>query len=229
MERHQHEAAKSRELGRNPGLRQQANERVNHHVAHTMNLLRRDAFAAQIFVGVGRRREQQIRELVGYEAVDLLRHSSIPRAQAGLEVRDWDAKLGTDQSRSHRRVHIAIDHDPVGVPLEHDRFETQHHLRRLLRLTARPDGEVHIRFRHLQLAEKHVRHARVIVLTSMYQGLAKQRLAKRSLANIGTLPKSPKNRGRLHEIWAGAYNVKDMHGEGAYGLQPTILPTRWFN
>ena len=55
-------------------------ERVDHDVADTGDLLRRDAFRAQVGVRIRRRCPQQIGDRVGDEAIDLLRHPAIAAA-----------------------------------------------------------------------------------------------------------------------------------------------------
>ena len=79
-----------------------AQQRIDHDVADHANRLRRNAFGQQILISVTRRREQEIRDLIGEHAIDFFRHSSIAAAQTGFDVRDFDVELGADQCTSHR-------------------------------------------------------------------------------------------------------------------------------
>ena len=69
-------------------LRQKLHQCVDHHVPDEENLLRRDALALQIFVSIGRRREQKVRELIGDKPVDLFRHLSIERPKPASTCAD---------------------------------------------------------------------------------------------------------------------------------------------
>ena len=71
--------------------------------------------AAQVRGRVVGGRQQDGRELVGEDPVDLLGHRSIERAQPGLDVRDRDAPLGGDQRGGERRVDVSDHDDEVGA------------------------------------------------------------------------------------------------------------------
>ena len=101
-------------------------------------------FGQQVLVAVARRRQQQIREPIGDDPVDLLGHRAIEAAQAGLDVRDRDQQLRRHQRRRHRRVHVADDDDQVGPLGEADLLERDHHLRGLHRVAAGADAEIAI-------------------------------------------------------------------------------------
>ena len=59
-------------------------------------------------------REQQVRQVIGDDAIDLLRHPAIEAAQPGLDVRERDVELGRRQRRGQRRVGVAVDEHGVG-------------------------------------------------------------------------------------------------------------------
>ena len=72
----------------------------------------RDALAEQYLPGPGGRREKVIGNMVGEDAVDLLRHAAVVRAQPGFHVADLDTQLGGRQGPGQ---------DAVGIPLDdHD-------------------------------------------------------------------------------------------------------------
>ena len=74
------------QYGQSLRRRQHPGQAVHHDVAHKVDLLRSDAFAPQIVVGVARGREQQVGDLVGEQAVDFLRHGAVAGAQSGFDV-----------------------------------------------------------------------------------------------------------------------------------------------
>src|SRR5579872_1956968 len=79
------------------GLRKKAQESVDHHVAHEVNLRMVDAFAEQILVAVRGRSEEQVRKLIGDEAIDLLGHGAVAGAEPGLDVTNAYAEFCRDQ------------------------------------------------------------------------------------------------------------------------------------
>jgi hypothetical protein len=109
----------------------------------------------EILVRIGGRRQQQVRDLIGYDAIDLLRHGAVEAAQACLDVRDGDEQLGRDQRRGHGRVHVTDNRYQVGAIRETDLFEFHHHPRGLDGVARRSDFEIAIRDRQVQLADEH--------------------------------------------------------------------------
>ena len=85
--------------------------------------------------------EEVVRELVGDDPVDLLRHRAVEAAQARLDVGDRDPELHRDERRRERRVDVAGDDHEVRALLLEDRLEALHHPRRLLRVRAGADAE----------------------------------------------------------------------------------------
>ena len=51
--------------------------------------------------------EEEVRDLVGEDAVDLLRHGAVEAAQPGLDMGDRDAELRRDERGGQRRVDVA--------------------------------------------------------------------------------------------------------------------------
>ena len=58
--------------------RQGPSQGVNHHIADKVYFCIRNTFAAQIVIGIDRGSEQAIRQLIGDDAVEFLRHGAIP-------------------------------------------------------------------------------------------------------------------------------------------------------
>ncbi len=61
-------------------------QRVDHQVADEMHPVGRDALACEVVVGAALGRVEQVGDLVGQDAVDLLRHAAVEAAQPGLDV-----------------------------------------------------------------------------------------------------------------------------------------------
>ena len=70
-------------------------QRIDHHVADELDARRVDAFAREIRRGVALGRVKQVGELVGEDAIDLLGHVAVEASQAGFDVRDRRALLGS--------------------------------------------------------------------------------------------------------------------------------------
>ena len=114
-------------------------------------------------------REQEIRELVGEDAVDLLRHAAIVGAEPGLHVADRHAELLRGQRGGQHRVRVAFHQHHVR-PLAHDhRLHPAHDRGDLVGLRARSDLEVHVGTRETELLEEHAVHVEGVVLSGVEQ------------------------------------------------------------
>src|SRR3954453_7016598 len=103
--------------------------------------------------------------MVGDDAVDLFRHSTVVAAQPGFDVADADAELACGDRAGEGRVDIAGDHDEVGRELGKGLFEL---LRSRLR---RPRVELDVRPWQRQLCEEHVAEECVVVLARVDEAL----------------------------------------------------------
>lgn len=71
--------------------------RIEHHVADHLNGGSRKAFAFEVPAGRGGRCEEQGRDVVRQDAVDLFRRGSVERAQASLDVGNRDSQFRRGQ------------------------------------------------------------------------------------------------------------------------------------
>ena len=130
--------------------------------------------------------------MVGDHAVDLLGHPPVERTQPGLDVRDGDAVLGSDQGGGKRRIRVAIDEDGIGSGIAQDRVEGDQHPRGLLGPRPSPDIEVMVRRRQPELAEEGSRHRIVPVLTRVDElesnRARRSGLQRRRLDELGSRP-----------------------------------------
>ena len=72
-----------------------------------------DAFASQALDGLGGGAEEVGGDVVGEDAVGLLRQVAVVAAEAGLDVGDGDAELRRGERAGQRRVGVAVDEDEV--------------------------------------------------------------------------------------------------------------------
>jgi hypothetical protein len=72
------------------------------------------ALLTEVLHRVGRRREQEVAEPVGHDAVDLLRHRPVAAAEAGFDVGDGATGLGGHEPTGDRAVDVADDDHDVG-------------------------------------------------------------------------------------------------------------------
>ena len=88
-----------------------APQRVDHRVADVVDAPGADALGLEVGLALRAVREEQVGELVGEDAVDLLRHAPVARSQARLDVRDRDPHLGGGERAGERRVDVPGDDD----------------------------------------------------------------------------------------------------------------------
>src|SRR5687768_12756339 len=85
-------------------------ESIDHEVAHQEDALARPAFAGEMDQPFRIRNKQELREHIGNDAVDLLRHTPVAAAQPCFHVSDGKIQLGGRQGAGHGRGYIT-DHD----------------------------------------------------------------------------------------------------------------------
>ena len=90
-------------------------------------------------------------QVVGEQAVVLLRHRRVEAAQAGLEVRDRDVELDRGERAGERRVDVARDDDAGRAPLEQHLLDADERPRRLLAVRAGADAEEDVRLGQAEL------------------------------------------------------------------------------
>ena len=175
-------------------------ERVDHRVAHVVNRLDRAAFANEVLACLWRVDEQQIGYGVGQDAVDLLGHRAVERAQPRLDVADSNAQLGRHDRGGERRVDIAGNEHDVRPPLQQHGLEPLHDARCRRCMGASPDVEPDVGLANPEFVEEHLRHGGVVMLTGMDE---------RVFERLGTLGQSRDDRRDLHEVGTGADDRDD--------------------
>ena len=101
----------------------EATQRVDHRVTNKMDPRRVDPLSLEVGGRLGAVGEEQRRQAVGEDAVDLLRHGPIKRPQSRLHVRDRDAELCGRQGDRQGRVDIAACAHKVRSPFEQHLLE----------------------------------------------------------------------------------------------------------
>ena len=139
---------------------------VDHHVADDLHVAG-DRLGAQVGCGRLGWAEQQRREVVGEHAVELLGHTTVERAHAGLDVNDRCGGLRRGERAGERRVGVAVNEHCVGGQLGDQRLERAEHARRLPGVRAAADAQLAIGPRQAQLGKEHARERVVVVLAGV--------------------------------------------------------------
>jgi hypothetical protein len=142
-------------------------QRVDHHIADKEDSLLGNSFGPQIASCVLTGREEIIRDLVGHEPIDLLRHGPVEASQAGFDMGYKDGQFGGDEGAGCGRVDVADDDDQIGLLFEAHSFEFDHDFPGLLGMASGPDTEVDIRRRNPQVAEKGAGHIIIVMLAGV--------------------------------------------------------------
>ena len=72
-----------------------------------------DAFGGEVARRRVARAQQEVRQVIGDDPVDLLGHAAVEAAQPGLDVSDGHEQLRGRQRTGQRGVRIAVDQEPV--------------------------------------------------------------------------------------------------------------------
>jgi hypothetical protein len=183
---------------------QRGEEAVDHRVADEVHLRGVDALGGQVGERVRRGGEEDVRQGVGDDPVDLLGHLPVEGAQPSLHVRGRHVQLGADEDRGQRRVDVAVDDDQRRPLLRHHVLQPDQQGRRLAGVRAGTDGQVGDRLGETEVGEEDVRHQRVVVLAGVHDALPHARLGERA-----------HHRGGLHEVGTRAEHVQDEGIAGA--------------
>jgi hypothetical protein len=90
-------------------------QRIDHHVAHEPDAPGCNAFAQQIIASRALGRIQQVRDLVGQDAIDFLRHLAVETAHPGLDMDDPRALLGRDETACQRGIDVPTTMTQLGA------------------------------------------------------------------------------------------------------------------
>ena len=171
MDRHHAVATRFQsEAFENPGaLRGQATVE-QHGVVHDVAGEDR-ALAEPLLFQIGergrRRRQQEVRRVVGDDPVDLLRHPPVEAPEAGLDVSDRDVELRRRQRGGEGGVGVTVRHHDVGAARQEGLLDFGEHLAGLAPVAPRPHPEVEGGGRDPKLVEEDVGHGRIVVLTGV--------------------------------------------------------------
>src|SRR5207244_2424671 len=137
--------------------------------------------------------EQVVREVVGEDAIDLLRHPAIVGAESRLDMTDRDAELMGRECRRQYRVGVTLDQHDVGALSLEQRRHAVHDLPDLIDLGSRADFEIVVRIREPELLEEHPVHRERVVLAGVDDPVAYLELDagaddRRHLDDLGPSP-----------------------------------------
>ena len=130
-----------------------------------------DGLLPQLLGGTLGRAQQQAREVVGEDAVELLGHAPVEAAHAGLDVSHRQRGLGGGQAAGERRVRVSIDENGLGsVVLEH-RGQGAEHGGGLGRVRPTAQAQLDLRPGNVELAHEDARQLVVVVLAGVDEQL----------------------------------------------------------
>ncbi len=129
-------------------------QRVDHDVAHKPDLVPVQTFVLQIFHRHPVGGQQEVRQVVGYHAVDLLGNGQVARTQSRLNVTAFDIFFLGRNGAGQRGIYIAHHHHPVGPDVMQYFFKGHHGPAHLLGMGAGTDLEVKIGHGNVQVLKK---------------------------------------------------------------------------
>jgi hypothetical protein len=189
--------------------RLEAPQRVDHRVADEANPGGVDPLDREVGRGLGAVREEDVGQPVGEDAVDLLGHRPVERAQPGLDVRDRDAELGGREGDGERRVDVTAHAHQIGLLLEQHALERLERPRSLHAVRPGADTEEDVGLGELEVRQHLRRHPLVVVLPGMDD----------ALRDVAAVLERGDDRRHLHEVRARA---NDVH----HGPRPHCGPTQ---
>src|SRR5438445_596657 len=172
---------------------------IVHHVPDEVDAAV-DPFLREVVHRRLRGTEEERREVVRHDPVDLLRHGSVEGPEARLDVPERPAHLRGDERAREGRVRVSVHEDQVGLLALEDVFKPAHHLGGLAGVTRAADAQVVIRPRHVEDLEEHIGHVLVVVLPGVDEDL------------LVVLADLAADRGRFDELRAGPDDARDLHG-----------------
>ncbi len=173
---------------------------VQHQVPHLVDASG-DPLAGQMLDGHLAGGEEQRREAVGQDPVDLLGHRR-EAAQSGLDVGHGEVQLGGCQGGGQGGVGVPEDHDQVGGLGHQDLFDLLQHPAGHGPVAGAAHAQVVVRGRQLQLLEEDLRHVLVVVLAGVdHAGPAEAR-------------QEAGQRGQLYELGSGSDHQRQASHSG---------------
>ena len=183
-----------------------------------MDPIGRDALRPEVVERLRAGGEAEVGQDVGDPPVDLLGHGHVEASEPSLDVGEGQTQLARHERRREGRVHVAVDGDERRVETAERRLEGRQQGGSLAGLGSGPDAEVDVGLGQPELAEEHLRHRPVVVLTRVDDDLV--RLARGESAD---------DRAGLHEVRPRADDVDDRAGHAAVAgvAQPAPRRSTW--
>lgn len=157
--------------------------------------------------------EQHIGDMICHDAVDLLGHAPVERAESRFHVCNRHVELHRSKCCGKGRCRVAVHDDDVGGLEEDGVLDANEHLSSHLGVAAAVDIEVDSRWIEAELSEEQIRHVRVEVLPCVHDRL----VDPHTLERVG-------HDSSLDELRAGANNGETVHGDlaGELGLHTRL-------
>ena len=161
-------AVERRRVGQRARLEEQRD--VDHHITDELDAAGR-VLALEVRDRCLRRAQQQVGEVIGQDAVELLGHRAVERPHPRLDMSHGDARLRRGEPARERRVRIAVDEQHIRPLGRQQRPECGEHARGLLRVRAAVDPELTLRPRDAELLDEHGAELVVVVLAGVDEQL----------------------------------------------------------
>src|SRR5262245_45495158 len=180
-------------------------EGIDHHVSDEKHPVGRYSLAREVNTSAFLRGEEKVRDGVGQDPIDLLRHGAVEAAEPCFHVGHFRPTtqgindLDRRQSACDGRIHVSDYNDQVGLPFDDGLLEALQNPGSLNTVALRADLEPDVRLGEVEIPEENVRQSFIIVLPGVNQCYAKPR----------TGSYCPIDRGHFHEVWPGTSDEKD--------------------
>ena len=160
-----------------------------------------DAFCSEIPFRSLTRDKVEVRDMVGDDSIDLLRHTSVEGPHTGLDMGNRNVKLDRSDRGGGGRIGVAIHEDDGGPGLTYDDLERFDHSARHCAVREPANLQVAGRTRQTELPKEHVGHVVVVVLPGVDEGFL----------HSGPLQRRRDGR-RLHELRTRSHYAQHIHG-----------------
>src|SRR5262249_23537677 len=142
---------------------------------------------------------QAIRDVIGDDAIDFLRHRAIERSKPRLDVHDGHMQLGGGERARQRRVRVAVHEHLVGTFVLDRAFNSGEHVRGVASVRERSDAELVIGRRDGEFVKELFGHLRVVVLAGVDEHF------------VGARAQRPTHRGGLDELRPRSHDGQNLH------------------
>ena len=130
-------------------------ENVGHYVADE-DCTARKALGSKALHCHLRRSQAQVGNVISYDAVVLLWHPAVERAQASFEMSERDVQFHRGKSRGERGIRVAVNKNAIGLMNIENFIHLCQDCTCLTTMCCRPYGKMHVGSWNFQVLEEYV-------------------------------------------------------------------------